>query len=127
MRLARWIFGLAAAFGIAGLAPLYLMEGWIAENAPPAISHPEYFYGFLGVTLAWQIMYAFIAFDPLRYRPVMPVGALGKLSFVAACTALYLEGRAAAPVFAASLFDLVFVVLFAAAWLKTGDAASARS
>ena len=46
MKLARWIFGIAGVYGILVIAPLYFMEARIGHDDPPAITHPEYFYGF---------------------------------------------------------------------------------
>ena len=73
MKLARWIFGIAGVYGILVIAPLYFAEGQIAQNDPPAITHPEFFYGFIGVTLAWQLVFLSIARNPVRYRPLMLV------------------------------------------------------
>ena len=57
MKVARWIFGIAGVYGILVIAPLYFAEGQIAQNDPPAITHPEFFYGFIGITLAWQFVF----------------------------------------------------------------------
>lgn len=124
MAIVRWIFWAAAIFGIAVVAPLYFLEGWMGANYPPAPNRPENYYGFVGVTLATQFLYVLIALDPVRFRPVILVGIAAKLSFVGACTILYLEGRVAQPVFAMSLFDLVWAVLFAYAWWRIGDEVS---
>lgn len=124
MAIVRWIFWAAAIFGIAVVAPLYFLEGWMNANFPPPIARPENYYGFVGVTLALQFLYVLIALDPVRFRPVILVGMAAKLSFVGACTILYLEGRVAMPVFAVSLFDLAWVVLFALAWIRIGQVAA---
>lgn len=118
MRTARWIFGVASVWGILVIAPLYFAEGVIAANDPPAITHPEFFYGFVGVTLAWQFLYGLIATDPARFRPIMPIGAAGKISFTVACTALYFGGRLGATTFYSSLIDLLLALLFLVAWAK---------
>ena len=68
MRFARAVFLIA---GMAVVAPLYFMEARIGREMPPAITHPEYFYGFAGVTLAWQLLFLVLASDPLRYRSMM--------------------------------------------------------
>ena len=120
MRFARWTFGLAALWGIIVVGPLYFLEGQIAETAPPAITHPEYYYGFIGTVLAWQLVYALIATDPMRYRPIMLIGALGKAAFFAACLALYLLGRADAVLPFATAPDLLLALLFCVAWARLG-------
>jgi hypothetical protein len=57
VRLAKWVFLLAGVSGVLMVAPLYFLEGRMGEDYPPPINHPEYYYGFLGVTLAWQFMF----------------------------------------------------------------------
>jgi hypothetical protein len=123
MRFARWTFGLAAIWGIIVVGPLYFLEAQIAEIAPPAITHPEYYYGFIGAVLAWQLVYALIATDPMRYRPIMLIGALGKLAFFAACLVLYLQGRAEAFLPLATAPDLLLAILFCVAWARLGGQA----
>ena len=81
MRLARWIFGIAGVYGILVIAPLYFMEARIGHDDPPAITHPEYFYGFVGITLAWQVVFLMIAREPVRYRPLMLASVLEKLAW----------------------------------------------
>jgi hypothetical protein len=54
MRFARLIFTAAGIYGIVVLTPLYFLEGWLGRNAPPPITHPEFYYAFVGVALAWQ-------------------------------------------------------------------------
>jgi hypothetical protein len=39
------------------LAPIYFIKNKIGQETPPAITHPEYFYGFLGVALSWQVLF----------------------------------------------------------------------
>ena len=124
MRFARWTFGLAAIWGIIVVGPLYFLESQIAESAPPAITHPEYYYGFIGAVLAWQLAYALIATDPMRYRPIMLIGALGKVAFFAACLVLYLQGRSEAILPLATAPDLLLAILFCIAWARLGAQAA---
>ncbi|MGP1353380.1 MAG: hypothetical protein ACTS1Z_08655 [Parasphingopyxis sp.] len=123
MRFARWTFGIAAVWGIAIIAPLYFLESRIAADFPPPVARPELYYGFVGVVLAWQFVYALIAIDPVRYRPIMLIGALGKLSFFGACTMLYLQGRVEAALVTTTAPDLLLALLFCLAWVKTGGMA----
>jgi len=119
IKFARWIFTIAGIYGIIILLPQYFMEDRFAHDLPPAITHPEHFYGFIGVTSAWQLVYLLIGTDPIRYRPIMAIGMLGKLSFGIACFVLYLQGRLAPIVLAASSVDLILVVLFGISFLMT--------
>ncbi len=68
MRFARSVFLLAGVCGIIIMAPMYFLEERLGEDNPPAITHPEIYYGFVGVTLAWQLMFLVIAYDPIRFR-----------------------------------------------------------
>ena len=118
MRLARWIFRIAAIYGIVVLAPMYLLEARVA--APAALlPHPEHYYGFIGTALAAQVMFLVIATDPARYRPLMIAGVLEKLAFGAPVWLLWTQGRVAAPVVAFGTVDLVWAVLFGVAWRRT--------
>jgi hypothetical protein len=94
------------------IVPMYWLEDFVARHAPPEFSHPELYYGFLGVTLAWQLVYLMIGWDPTRYRPVMPLAAFAKGSFAATSLVLYLGGRVPLLIVFAILPDAVFAVLF---------------
>jgi hypothetical protein len=60
MKFARIVYGIAAAYGFASLLPLYFLLGRIGQEAPPPINHPEFYYGFLGVALLWQLVFSLI-------------------------------------------------------------------
>ncbi|HEX7833765.1 MAG TPA: hypothetical protein VF787_29195 [Thermoanaerobaculia bacterium] len=121
MNFAKWVFIVAAILGILVLVPNYFLEERIGRDFPPPITHPENFYGFTGVALAWQILFLVIARDPRRFRPVMPVASLEKLSFGIAVVVLYVRGRVATPVLVAGVADLVFAFLFFLAWRATRE------
>ena len=112
MRFAKYVFAMAGLYGLVTLIPGYFLEALIASNDPPAITHPEFFYGFVGVALAWQILFFVIAFDPRRYRPAMPVAFLEKLSFGAAAVVLFAMHRIQPQVLGLGLIDLTLGVLF---------------
>lgn len=121
MRFAQQVFRWAGILGVIIVAPMYFLEDRIGRDLPPAITHPEYFYGFIGVTLAWQVVYLIIATDPVRYRPLMLTGVLAKGSYATAVAILFLQGRVAAPMATSALFDLTLAVLFALAYVKTAS------
>ena len=50
MRFARFAYGVAAVYGFLALTPLYFLVGKIGHEAPPPVTHPEFYYGFVGVT-----------------------------------------------------------------------------
>ena len=106
MRFARWLFLISGVWGLLVLTPHYFMEEMIGEQHPPAITHPEFYYGFIGVGLAWQIAFLIIGADPVRFRPMMLPSAIEKLSFAAATIALYAADRVLMSVLGAGHIDL---------------------
>ncbi len=116
---ARRVFLIAGIYGLLILPPHYFLEDRIGLDTPPAITHPEFFYGFVGVALAWQVAFLIIARDPVRYRLMMIPGILEKVGFGAAALVLYAQGRLAPTMLAAGIGDLVFATLFAVAFWKT--------
>lgn len=125
-RFARRAFGFAGIYGLIVLVPQYFMEGTIARTRPPAITHPEYFYGFVGLALAWQFVFLLISRDPQRYRALMPVAVLEKLVFAVPAAWLFATGRLDQQMFAAGMIDLVLGVLFVISYLRTAPEAAAR-
>ena len=124
MKFAKRLFFIAAIYGVVGLVPQYFMEAKNGSDYPPAINHPEYYYGFIGVALAWQVLFFLIARDPVRYRTAMLPGVLEKMGFGVACLLLYLQGRVATQMLAFGCVDLVFAALFIMAFRKTPSVAA---
>ena len=119
MKVARWIFGIAGVYGILVMAPLYFAEATIAKNDPPAITHVEYFYGFIGITLAWQFVFLLISRDPVRYRTLMLVSVLEKLAWGVPVLLLFLQQRLKASALVFGCIDLVLGALFVLAFFIT--------
>jgi hypothetical protein len=120
MKFARWVFLLASIYGVAILVPGYFLETLYAQMSPPPLNHAEFYYGFYGTALAWQIVYFLISRDPVRYRPLMLVAVFAKFSFFGACVALVLIGRLApGSAFYGSMVDGVLMVLFLIAYART--------
>ena len=120
MQFAKWVFRLAGIYGIVTVAPLYLLEGAITRATGP-ISHPEYFYGFVGLCVVWQILFLLISRDPSRWRPAIPIAALEKLSFSLPVLALYVGQRVDSTVTVFACVDLVWATLFAIAFLRSDE------
>jgi hypothetical protein len=116
---ARRIFLWAGIYGIVVLLPQYFLEGQINRDFPPAITHPEHFYGFVGVALAWQFAFLTIARDPVRFRPLMVPAILEKVSFGIAAIVLFALDRINLVVLAPALVDLALAAAFVAAYRST--------
>jgi hypothetical protein len=116
MKFAKIIFWIAGIWGLLVITPLYFLFDIIGQKDPPAITHPGFFYGFVGCALAWQIAFCFIATDPVRYRPLMIPSILEKGSYAIAIVALVSQGRTNPRdlLFAAtdSLLGLLFVISY---------------
>src|SRR5689334_12782368 len=106
MVFARWVFRTAAANGLLAILPMYFLEDRIGRDQPPAVTHPEFFYGFLGVTLAWRAAFLVIASDPVRFRPLMIPAVVEKATFVIAVLLLYRGGRVSSAALVPGLIDL---------------------
>lgn len=116
---ARWVFWIAGVYGLLILSPFYFMEKQIGVDQPPPITHPEFFYGFLGCALAFQVVFLIIGADPVRYRLLMLPSVIEKFSYGFACLALLLQGRLPGVVMVFAGIDLVLGVLFLASFFTT--------
>ncbi len=117
--LARRVFTIAGVYGMLVLIPQYFMENKVGRDFPPPITHPEHYYGFIGVALAWQVLFLIIARDPVRYRVAMLPAILEKLAFGGACVMLYIQGRLYPMALGAGGLDLILGVLFAISYRTT--------
>jgi len=119
MKFAKRVFLVAGIFGVLALIPQYFLEARTGRDFPPPITHPEYFYGFIGVALGWQLLFFIIARDPVRFRPAMGPAIFEKLSFGIAVIVLYVQGRLAALMLAPAAIDILFAILFFVAYRTT--------
>jgi hypothetical protein len=119
MKFSRIVFGIAAAYGFLVLLPLYFLLGRVGRDAPPPVTHPEFYYGFVGLALLWQIVFVLIARDPTRYRPVMLIAILEKFIYTVPVVLLYLQGQVHPKILVPSLVDPVFGVFFILAYFRT--------
>ncbi len=119
MKFAKIVFWIAAIWGLLVITPLYFMFDIISLNDPPAITHPGFFYGFVGAALAWQIAFLFIARDPGRYRPLMLPSMFEKFSYSVAVIILVAQGRMHRSDLLFGGVDLLLGALFVAAYLRT--------
>jgi hypothetical protein len=120
-RFAKWTFLIAGVYGLLATVPLYFNEVRMGEDYPPPINHPEYYYGFAGVVVAWAVLFLFLSRDPLRYRPMMIPAMLEKFSFPPAVFILYAQGRVHSLYIPLALIDFAFGVLFVISFFKTKE------
>jgi hypothetical protein len=126
MKFSRIVFALAGIYGLLSLSPLYFLFDYVGRNDPPPVNHPQFYYGFLGVALAFQFVFLVIASDPARFRPMIVPSVLEKLSYVAALAVLYLQQRVSVTQAVTAIPDSIFCVLFVAAYFKTRPVGVAR-
>jgi hypothetical protein len=124
MKFARLVYLIAGIYGLILLLPQYFLEARLGRDYPPAITHPEFYYGFLGVTIAWQISFLLLSSNPARYRPLMIPAVLEKASFAIAVIVLYVQGRVAPLTLGFAGVDSLLCVLFVVAFVTTPDSSS---
>jgi hypothetical protein len=117
-RFSRAVFLGAAIYGIVVLVPGFFTEKMLAEKIPPAITHAEFYYGFFGVALAWQLAFLIIARDPQRFRPIIPAAILEKLAYAVACAVLFMLGRVPLIVTLGGAVDLILGALFTISYFR---------
>jgi len=119
-RFARVVFAIAGVWGLLIMTPLYFTFDAVGRAYPPPITHPDLYYGFIGVTLAWQVAFLVIGTNPVRYRTIMLAGILEKVLYVGAIIALSLQGQVPPGQAAAiSVPDGTLGILFIVSFLKT--------
>ncbi|MFZ0859105.1 MAG: hypothetical protein WCA27_21520 [Candidatus Sulfotelmatobacter sp.] len=119
MKFAKIVFWIAGIWGVLVLAPLYFMFDVIGRQDPPAITHPGFYYGFISVGLAFQVAFIVIARDPVRLRPVMIPSVLEKFGYGVSLLVLYLQHRLHPSDLVFGGVDVLFGVLFLAAFFRT--------
>lgn len=119
MRFAKAIFILAGLWGILVLTPLYFLVDITGKPWPAPANYPHFFYGFIGVAMAWQVAFLIIGSNPARFRLMMIPAILEKFGHVATVGLLYARGRITATDAGTALPDLVLAILFIAAFART--------
>jgi len=119
MRFAKYVFLIAGIWGLVIVTPLYFLYDTVGRQYPPPVTHPDFYYGFASVTLAWQVAFLLIATDPVRFRPIMTTAILEKFGYLATLGTLYVQGRVEFGQFAVVSPDAILGILFIAAFVKT--------
>jgi len=126
MGFARRVFMAAGVYGLIVMTPQLFLEARLSRDYPPAITHAELYYGFVGTALAWQVAFLVIARDPERYRPLMPSACLEKGIFGAVIPVLYLHGRVSLLIVIFAAIDIVLGILFYESWRRTKPRSATR-
>ena len=119
MKFARIVFIVAGVWGLVVVTPLYFLFDITGRQYAPPADYPHFFYGFLSVTIAWQIAFLVIGSSPARFRPLMIPSIVEKLGYVVTLAVLHGQARIPAADAAAAVPDLLLGVLFIAAFAKT--------
>jgi hypothetical protein len=117
LKAARWLFGTAAVFNLAVAGGLLLLRPWVAPllkldpmEGSNVITHnlTACFVGLFGYA------FALAALDPLKYRAIIWLGAIGKLLAVVCVAGPWLMGLIPATLPAFIMADLIYALLFIA-------------
>jgi len=116
MKFAKWVFIIGGIFGLLAIIPLYFIENRIA----PGLKYPEFYYGFIGINIIWQIVYIYISTNPSRFRPIILFAFFVKILGVISISWLILIERTEPWWCGIIITDLIFAVLFLSAFRTTG-------
>jgi hypothetical protein len=112
---AAWLFGIAAAANIAVAATMVVFERWVGRvmRFDPVTGTNVTFFAFAALMIAlFGYCYLQIARDPVRYRPLVPVGAMGKLLAFVGSALPWAAGITGPRIPLLIAGDVVFAILF---------------
>ena len=118
MKFAKYTFLVAGVYGLLILVPQYFVELGLVTDSPPVIAQPGFYYGFLGVAVAFQFVFLIIATDPMKYRLMILPSIIEKASFALATGVLFSSGRIPTSLFLGGIIDALLGVLFVISYLK---------
>ncbi|HEX7358500.1 MAG TPA: hypothetical protein VF270_12385 [Ignavibacteriaceae bacterium] len=118
MKFAKWTFLIAGIYGLLILIPQYFLETKNGIDYPPAINHPEYYYGFIGVAVAWQIVFLIISQNPAKFKLIILAAIVEKFSYGIAVIILFSQTRIVVPVLVVGLIDTMLGLLFIMSYFK---------
>jgi len=119
MKFAKIVFRAAGIWGFLIITPLYFIFDLIGKNDPPPITHPAFYYGFVGIALVWQFALLIISTDPVRFRPLMIAAILEKLAYSVPLLILISQKRTSPNDLVFAGIDLALCFLFVMAYLRT--------
>ncbi|MFC1719799.1 hypothetical protein ACFL00_01495 [Pseudomonadota bacterium] len=124
MNFARRVFFWSGIYGILVLLPMYFLREPLERLFPPATNHPEQYYGFIGVALAWQFVFLLLASDVRRFRPLMLPAIAEKFLAAAAAIWLYFTQQIELAILGPFLIDLLLGFLFIISYFLSADRVS---
>src|SRR3974390_2559920 len=119
MKFAKVVFWLAGIWGLLVITPLYFLFDVIGRQDPPAITHPGFYYGFVGCALAWQIGFLVIATGPVRVRMMTITSMVENFAYGPMIAILVMQGRTNARDLLFAATDTILGILFVVAFAKT--------
>jgi hypothetical protein len=126
VKFAKIVFLAAGVWGIVLVTPLYFLFDAIGRSRGSPITYPQFFYGFLAVTMAWQFAFLVIGSDPARFRLMMIPSVAEKFIYVVSMGVLCVERRIAVTDLVIVAPDLLLGVLFIMAFAKTSVSSGFR-
>ncbi len=110
----RWFFWVATVFNFVAGLPLLLAPGAMMTSLGVEVPPDLLFHRFTGLlVVCFGGLYALVAQDAVRFRPLVWLGIVGKAGVVALFTEAYMNGRVPFSLYAVSLGDLAFIAGFA--------------
>jgi hypothetical protein len=109
----RLFFWAAAIFNFLAGFPLLIAPGEMQASLGVAVPDDLMFHRMTGLlVVCFGVVYAFVAQDLMRYRPLVWLGVVGKAGVVVLFTEAWMSGRVPFQAYAISLGDALFVVGF---------------
>ena len=112
MKFARYTFLIAGIYGLLVLLPQYFVELGLGTDLAAVVAAPGFYYGFIGVAVAFQLVFLIIAIDPVKYRLMMLPSIVEKASFAIATALLFYHGRIQSDLFIGGMVDALLGILF---------------
>lgn len=117
----RLFFLVALIFNLLAGLPLLLAPNMMLSSLGTDVPPDLLFHRFTGLlVVCFGGLYALVAQDVVRFRPLVWLGIVGKAGVVALFTEAYVNGRVPFSLYAISLGDVAFIVGFVAFLLTTG-------
>jgi hypothetical protein len=122
VKFAKYTFLIAGIYGILVLVPQYFLLEKNSADFPPPITHLEYYYGFVGTALVFQIIFFVISTNPIKYRSLIVVSVFEKLAFAIPVAILFFQSRVSSSIFMAGMLDLCLGIFFLISFFRTRSA-----